>query len=698
MSSLKKRKLRAILFADIVGYTALMQKDEAQASLLLQKFRTTLNEKVTLHAGEIINNYGDGCLCTFESAVDAMTCAKEVQLIFQEAPKVPVRIGLHSGDVFFENDNVFGDSVNIASRIESLGVAGAVLFSKQIKRHIANQTEFEVQSLGEFHFKNVEKDMEVFGLANEGLVIPKPTEMQGKGQLIATTPKGIVQWIKLAGIVLALLIVGGGIWNVFMVGDTFKVSPTMNSTDKSIAVLPFENFNKDPEQQYFSDGISQDILTHLSGIKDLTVISFNSSKLYRDSKKSSKEIGTALGVQHLLSGSVQQSGDNLRIRAMLVNAKTDQQIWAKGFNKKLNDIFQIQSEVSAEIAEVLKAELLPAVATRINEKPTENIEAWQEFSQGRYFWNLRGTKNLQTAEQHFLNAIKIDSTFALAYAGVAKVNSILGAGRYHQDGMGDKLIKYAEKAIALNPNTADALAALGTYHRFYKCNFSKSIQLLKKAITLEPGNSDIRQWLALTYLYKGDIEKARKEQKIAQRLDPSSRIILLMGNIILMTEGNYEEAIIKLEQFYEETPTIAPIPFLLSYFYTRTGAFDKVIPFLEGDFSKRTALALYSEQQDFEAIKAMKATILEKYHQFDRERILYLIDNELMLGTGNLEKYISRLDTGIFVLGYDDVMRMQMIPPPDSIRLHPRFQEMMQKRGFTVRPKSAQLKAIKKEL
>ena len=148
MSTTKKRKLRAILFADIVGYTALMQKDEAKASELLQKFRHTLNEKVAQHSGEIINNYGDGCLCTFESAVDAMTCAKEVQFIFQTAPKVPVRIGLHSGDVFFEEDNVFGDSVNIASRIESLGVAGAVLFSKQIKRHIANQTEFKVQFLG----------------------------------------------------------------------------------------------------------------------------------------------------------------------------------------------------------------------------------------------------------------------------------------------------------------------------------------------------------------------------------------------------------------------------------------------------------------------------------------------------------------------------------------------------------------------
>ena len=169
----KKRKLAAILFADIVGYTALMQKDEAIANRNLEKFHHTLNEKVKHYKGQIINNYGDGCVCTFDSAVDAMHCAKEVQLLFQSEPKVPVRIGLHSGDVFFKDNNVFGDSVNIAARIESLGVAGAVLFSKQIKRHIANQTDFKIQSLGTFHFKNVEKKMEVFGLANEGLIIPK---------------------------------------------------------------------------------------------------------------------------------------------------------------------------------------------------------------------------------------------------------------------------------------------------------------------------------------------------------------------------------------------------------------------------------------------------------------------------------------------------------------------------------------------
>lgn len=162
-----------------------MQTDEKEGRKTLEKFRNTLNQKVAEHKGQIINALGDGCLCTFDSAVDAMHCANEAQLMFVSEPSIPVRIGVHSGDVFYEANNVYGDSVNIASRIESLGVGGSVLFSKRVRQHIDNQPDFNIVSLGEFDFKNVNKTMQVYALSNEGLVVPKPEEMQGKGKAIS---------------------------------------------------------------------------------------------------------------------------------------------------------------------------------------------------------------------------------------------------------------------------------------------------------------------------------------------------------------------------------------------------------------------------------------------------------------------------------------------------------------------------------
>lgn len=250
MSTSKNRRLAAILFADIVGYTALMQKDELTANQNLEKFHQTLTKKVNHHKGQIINNYGDGCVCTFDSAVDAMHCAKTIQTTFQTEPKVPVRIGLHSGDVFFKDDNVFGDSVNIASRIESLGVAGAVLFSKQIKRHIANQTAFKIQSLGKFNFKNVEKTMEVFGLANEGLILPKRSEMKGK---IKAAPKN--KWL-IPSIMGVLLLATVGYWK-FTPNNSMELNePELltantplppNVLNERVAIIPIQNNTTDKE-------------------------------------------------------------------------------------------------------------------------------------------------------------------------------------------------------------------------------------------------------------------------------------------------------------------------------------------------------------------------------------------------------------------------------------------------------------------
>ena len=529
MSNSKKRKLRAILFADIVGYTALMQKDEAQASELLQKFRHTLNEKVAQQNGEIINNYGDGCLCTFESAVDAMTCAKEVQLIFQTTPKVPVRIGLHSGDVFFEDDNVFGDSVNIASRIESLGLAGAVLFSKQIKRHIANQTEFKVQSLGEFDFKNVEKTMEVFGLANEGFLVPKAHQIKGKLQP-KTTSFYLKKWAISFGILLAL----GSIfvWNQWYsdgetVGDTLKVSPTI-SQDKSIAILPFTNMSADPNSDYFCDGMMEDILTNLAKIKELKVISRTSSMQYKRTNKSIPEIAKELGVSYVVEGSVRRQGNQVRITAQLIRAGADSHLWAEQYNKTLDDVFKIQSEVSLAIADQLHLNISSNERQLIETVMTDNKQAYDYYLQGNYEANFYSKERNYAAINLYKKAIDLDDQFVQAYVKMANTyRSIYWYNLDRSPEIISKANEYLAIATQINPNLPEVQLEQALQYYHFERAYDKAEPILEQIRIEQPNLASVYGGLAAiqrrTNRWEMALENVKKELELNPKTSANHR-------------------------------------------------------------------------------------------------------------------------------------------------------------------------------
>ena len=413
----KKRKLAAVLFADIVGYTALMQKDERTANQYLEKFHQTLKEKVSQYKGQIINNYGDGCVCTFESAVDAMYCAKEVQHIFQNNPKVPVRIGLHSGDVFFKDDNVFGDSVNIASRIESLGVAGAVLFSKRIKRDIANQTEFKVQSLGEFHFKNVEKTMEVFGLVNEGLVIPKAAELQGKLKQQKDN-KSNKTWIYASILGALMLLVGWFIWNRDMVGDTFKVSPTMTAGENTIVVFPFE-VNGSTDIAYLGAGMVDLISTQLDEIPQVKSIDPNQVfnqlgdefAISRNLDKANK-LAVSMGADKFILGRITQLGETLQLNATKYNSHNGQILDKQSIKQEKNK--SITQTIDVLIRQLIAQEIQASgqEMSSLAAMTSHNLESLQAYLKGEQLYR-KG--NYNEAYQLFKQATELDSTFALAW-------------------------------------------------------------------------------------------------------------------------------------------------------------------------------------------------------------------------------------------------------------------------------------------
>ena len=370
----QQRHLAAILFTDIVGYTALMQEDEHKAVALIKHYTSSLDQKVVSHGGRVLNYYGDGSLCTFPSATEAVTCALELQKDLQSTPYVPLRIGLHIGEVFFEDGKALGDGVNIASRIQSLGQANTILFSKDIHDKTKNQPEFKSVWIGKFDFKNVDDPIEVYALSNEGLNVPRKEQMSGK--LKNEKSKRTIDSRKIIFGSISLLVLAG--LSVFF----FFLRPGNEQgrkVENSIAVMPFVNNSSDINQQYFADGMMDEILNHLYKIGGLNVISRTSSIAYKDSKKTAKEIANELGVGNLLEGSVSKDGDSIRIIVQLINGKTDELLWAETYIRKIKDVFAIQSDIAQRIAAALKVKIDAGTRERIEFVPTQNTSAYTTY-------------------------------------------------------------------------------------------------------------------------------------------------------------------------------------------------------------------------------------------------------------------------------------------------------------------------------
>ncbi|MDX2048221.1 MAG: adenylate/guanylate cyclase domain-containing protein, partial [Chitinophagaceae bacterium] len=325
----QSRQLAAILFTDIAGYTAIMQQDEQRAIKLVKRHRVVLEKAVSDYEGDVIEYFGDGSLCIFSSVTEAMHCALQIQQQLKTDPIVPLRIGLHIGEIVIEDGKVMGDGVNLASRIQSLGKAGSILFSKEIFDKIRNHHEFQTIRLGRFQLKNVAEPMEVFALANDGLAVPGKEEIEGRLKDIAQKTSGPipVKWIALVAAALLIII------SAFFLPGLLSKKSSFTGKEKSIAVLPFENIGNDTLQEYFSDGITEDIITQLSKIAGLKVISRTSVMQYKGSNKNIKEIAGELNVAAILEGSVRKEGNNVRITAQLIDANADRHIWAEQYDR-----------------------------------------------------------------------------------------------------------------------------------------------------------------------------------------------------------------------------------------------------------------------------------------------------------------------------------------------------------------------------
>jgi TolB-like protein/class 3 adenylate cyclase/Tfp pilus assembly protein PilF len=493
-------QLAAILFADIVGYTAMMQEDEGMALEKINRFRQVIHVIADELNGNIIQFYGDGCLVLFNSSTDAAEFAKLLQADFSDEPKVPVRIGIHMGDVLLNSGNVFGDVVNIASRIQALAPAGGIYISEMVYRNIANKKDLDSVFLREEKLKNVKAPVKIYEILTEN---SQPHFITDSGD--SPFPRII--------------------------------------NENSIAVLPFTNLSSDPEQEFFSDGLTEDIITQLSKIKSYKVISRTSVMQYKTSPKSVKDIGNELGVALIIEGSVQRSGEQVRITAQLINAITDEHMWAESYDRPVNDIFSIQREVAVSIASVLNTKLSRNETQQLDHVPTTSLQAYEFYLRGRLLVEKRNKADILLARELFQQAVNKDKAFANAYSGLADTY-LLSSFRGYEDPV--EMLWLAKKnidtALSLDPSSGETHASLGYwYHQSFDWHAAEITY--RRAIGLNANQSNVYLWFAILLEAKGEREEALNIYKQGNEVNPMWDYLVANQIKTLANNNNKEEAI-----------------------------------------------------------------------------------------------------------------------------------------------------------
>ncbi len=505
-------QLAAILFADIVNYTAMMQEDENTALEKITRFRHVIDIIVEELEGKVIQYYGDGCLVLFNSATDAVEFAKLLQTDFNEEPKVPVRIGIHMGDVLIRDGNVFGDVVNIASRIQALSPPGGIYVSEMVYRNIANKKGMDSVFIKEEFLKNVKTPVRIYEVLTE--------------------------YSK----------------TVYHTGPNDE---QVAIDENSIAVLPFVNMSSDKEQEYFSDGLTEDIITQLSKIKSFKVISRTSVTQYKKTPKTIREIGKELGVATILEGSVQRSLKQVRITAQLINAVTDEHLWSESYDRPVDDIFTIQREVALAIASVLNTTLTKKESQQLDYVPTVNLQAYDFYMRGKFLIEKRNKTDLLVARELFQQAVTKDRTFADAYSGLA-TTYLLSSFRGYEDPV--RMLWLAKKnidtALGLDPSSGEIQATLGYwYHQTFDWHAAEITY--RRAIDLNANQANVYLWLGILLEAKEEKEEALKIYVQGTELNPMWDY-LVENRIRALVNNNQNDEAIALQKKLIEKAAVDP--------------------------------------------------------------------------------------------------------------------------------------------
>ena len=586
-----KRKLTAILSADAKGYSRLMAENEEATVRTITAFREIVTEVVQKHRGRVVDSPGDNILAEFASAVDAVRGGVEIQEELKarnaelpENRRMEFRIGINLGDVIHEEERIYGDGVNIAARVEGLAEGGGICISGTVYEHIKNKLALGYQYLGEHSVKNIPEPVRVYRILMDPEAIGK---VIGEKRVVPRRGQRVV----IAVAIVFLLAVGGVIyWRAASppveVASVEKMAFPL--PDKpSIAVLPFDNMSNDPKQEYFSDGITEDLITDLSKISGLFVIARNSTFTYKGKAVKVQQVAEELGVRYVLEGSVRKERETVRINAQLVDATTGHHLWAERFDGTFADIFALQDKFTRKIVAALALKLTGDEQRKLTFRYTDNVEAYDAYLKGREHFLAGTPEDYVKAVGYYEKAVELDPDFSPAHAGLASVyTTILSRNLTKELGWPDarsRVQKHLQMAMK-NP-TPNAHYAVGKT-RLYQRRYDEAIAEAERVIALDPNFPDGYYLMGLIFTFAGRSAEAIDYFKRAMRLDPQypGGCLYYLGLAQYCLE-QYEEAATSVERSQKLNPGYGPWPLAITY--AQLGRGQEAADILAKYFEKR---------------------------------------------------------------------------------------------------------------
>lgn len=604
-----KRKLAAIMFTDIVGYTALMQKDEALALELRSVHRQVFEQQHSQHHGNILQYYGDGTLSVFDSGIEAVNCALAIQQkLWNASPQVPLRIGLHTGDIVYSQTEVYGDGVNIASRIENLAIAGSILLSGKLNQELINQTGTKTHLLGIFRFKNVHQPLEIFAVSHPDIVVPRASQLK----------------------------------------------TTSNKDSRSIAVLPFMNMSADQENEYFSDGMTEEIINALTRIKGLKVTSRTSSFYFKNRNIPVPQIGQELKVAIIMEGSIRLSGKRMRITVQLIDVVDDCHFWSETFDRSVEDVFAVQDEISLIIAERLREQLGHFdIEEHLVEDPKVPYEMYLEYLKSRYYLLKMSKQGIEKGLSILEEIVARHPDYAMAHLGINMGYTLMGTMGYMPASEAFLQGKpHLDKAIYLDQNLPECQLHLAWSAFLQEFNLEKTYHHLQKVIAVRP-MVDYYQTMASVLVAEKKFDAALNYLETALQLDPFSEISYHLRGFAWYAQEKYEAAISQFAKNLEIKPeSRVSVPYwgqaliLLNRAEEAFSIFEN-LPESNDDLLKTGGITLVNIQLGKKAeVQQGMARIRQHLETEMMERALFfLILCETLLG--NHEKALDWLEKGV---------------------------------------------------